>query len=118
MSRIEQFIIKSTRLHVCNGVFSCHILLKATHKEMVFGGFYLDKYCPLESRRMGIGFGTELLKRVIEVIGSPDWESLSGKECRALVNGPSVLAIGHITDNKWFNPTEMYADFERKENIG
>lgn len=58
-------------------------------------------------------FTSELLMRILDVVGVSDWEDLKGKLIRIKLNGKTgcacgIEAIGNILENKWFNMIEFY----------
>ena len=58
-------------------------------------------------------FTSELLMRILDVVGVSNWEDLTGKLIRVRLNGKTgcaggIEAIGNIMENKWFNMVEFY----------
>ncbi len=78
----------------------------------------LTAFVHLRKGSIGCGFGgldlraegeaQRFIEGVLKVVGVRKWEDLPGKYVRARLEGRRLVAIGHITDDKWFNllPTE------------
>lgn len=80
-----------------------------------FGGFAL--YLPKDySHYTEKGdFAGHFIFRCMQIAGVESWDKIKGKSIRVKHEGTSVfsskiIAIGHITKNDWFNPSE---DFKR-----
>lgn len=57
---------------------------------------------------------SEIIMRVLEVVGVDKWEQIKDKAIRIQTNGKpcaacQIVAIGNIFANKWFNVAEFYA---------
>ena len=48
-------------------------------------------------------YGIKPLVRILEVVGVDSWEKLPGSYCRVDGSYSGLKAIGHITDEKWYN---------------
>lgn len=63
---------------------------------------------------LGCGFGgwslgragSDMLRAVLETVGTDSWETLPGKYVRVVFEDQRSVAIGHITKNKWLNLQE------------
>ena len=58
-------------------------------------------------------FTSELILKILEVVGVPKWEDLNGKLIRIRTNGKTgcaggIEAIGNIMKNEWFSIEEFY----------
>ena len=45
---------------------------------------------------------------VIDVVGVSTWEELTGQYVRIRRENGLIVAIGHITDDRWFTPKEAF----------
>lgn len=58
-------------------------------------------------------WGTEFLQKMLEAIGVNEWEKLKGTNVRVRFGkssaglGNEIVAIGHITRDKWFEPKKL-----------
>lgn len=89
--------IKSTYLGLeDHGLFTCFLNLDYGGSFQGFGGHSLThpKY------------GVEYLGRVLKTVGVDRWEELPGKVIRVKADHGAVYAIGHIIEDRWFNPEE------------
>lgn len=44
---------------------------------------------------------------VMHAVGVDEWSQLKGAPCRVYRDGGWVRAVGHLTDHKWFSPSEF-----------
>lgn len=79
-----------------------------------FGGFTLDG--PYKENgefveRRGSAYGMESIMQILKTVGVSHWEDLPGKHIRVKrdyqANNSRIIAIGHITKDKWFEPEEF-----------
>ena len=84
-----------------------------------FGGFslYLPKSYTLFTEKGD--FAGHFIFRCMQIAGVEDWSKVKGKSIRVKYEGGAgfsskIIAIGHITENDWFNPSE---DFERMKKL-
>ena len=52
------------------------------------------------------------IKRVLDTVGVESWEQLPGRFIRIEHDGTKVYRIGHIVEDRWFDPS---AEAERSE---
>lgn len=78
-----------------------------------FGGFML--YAPKGWKSHGDGgnYAGHFIWRCLEVVGVDDWSKLAGKPIRVKADGNKVHSIGHIIEDKWFEPS---VEFEAMQN--
>lgn len=97
-----------------HGCMTCMLDLKLGATQQGFGGYGFDG--PITDadgrflRRQGTAYGCEFIRRVLEVVGVERWEDLKGKYVRVKRGenwGASIVAIGNITEDKWFDPKEL-----------
>lgn len=74
-----------------------------------FGGYvlYLPEDCDHHELKSYAG---HFIWRCMVVGGVRRWEDLPGKTVRAVANQSKVHAIGHITKDIWFNPSEDFQE--------
>ena len=81
-----------------------------------FGGYALDSYDSEKKERVGVSFGMEFVRQVLETVGVSRWEDLKGKHIRlARAEGwnGTIEGIGHITKNKWFYPRKLAEEMRK-----
>jgi len=49
-------------------------------------------------------YGVSYIQRILKTVGVNSWENLKGKYVRVKVVDGLANAIGHITEDKWFDP--------------
>lgn len=100
--------IASTMLGVeDHGILTCMLHLECGGVGQGFGGYTFDEYGENDKARHGVAFGMEFIRRVLKVVGVQKWEDLPGKYIRADADNSKVYRIGHITEDKWFDPQEL-----------
>lgn len=73
-----------------------------------FGGYALDGWQESAQRRVGTAIGMDIIKGVMRAVGVEKWEDLKGSYCRVKRDESRMIrAIGHITDNKWFDMRDI-----------
>jgi len=102
--------IKRTTLgYEDHGILTCWLYLEQSGSGQGFGGYRL--YAP-----KGNSIYTDMwVKRILEVVGVREWESLPGKYVR--VEGEEfgkIEGIGNILEDKWFYPAKELK--EKEEN--
>ena len=98
-----------------HGIFTIYIHLDYGGVCQAFGGWSLDtpdKKSPKEFHkgRVGTAYGMNFIMNVLHTLGVSTWEKLPGTYCRVIAEHHVVHAIGHLLEEKWFNPSE---DMER-----
>lgn len=95
-----------------HGVLSAWIGLKyGGAGAQAFGGYAL--YLPASfthAQDQGANICGHFIWRVMEIAGVEEWSQLPGKTIRVKAEHNGVEAIGHITDEDWFDPKK---DFEK-----
>ena len=122
MSVIINAKIESTMLGVeDHGILSCMIHLSWQGAGQGFGGYAFDEpvFGPggrergdFKGRR-GCAFGAEFIRRLLDTLKVERWERLPGTyvRLRKTDNFGAIDAIGHITDERWFDPKTLAAEF-------
>lgn len=55
-------------------------------------------------------YAYEWLKRIFETLEVSEWEKLKGTYCRVEQDLGKIHKIGHLLEDKWFNPSEEWKD--------
>lgn len=58
-------------------------------------------------------WGMEFIKAVLKTLDVESWEQLKGTHCRLDASIDKIHRIGHIIDNKWFDPKEDLKRYEK-----
>lgn len=64
-----------------------------------------------KNARRGSAYGMEFIRRILLTVGVDRWEDLPGKHVRVRARQDRVLAIGHITEDRWFTPADLAEQF-------
>ena len=95
MIEIKNAIIKKTFLGIeDHGVFTAIISLNYGGSEQGFGQHDLTYKA----------YGITYLRKILETVGVDSWEELVGKPIRSKCEHTKVHAIGHLIEDKWFEP--------------
>src|SRR4051812_19355959 len=89
------------------GILTCWLNLDFGGSGQGFGGYALDQWDEEKDARLGTAYGMEFIRRLMNVVGVEKWEDLVGKHVRAETDWSRVHRIGHITRDKWFNPSDL-----------
>jgi hypothetical protein len=88
-----------------HGMFTCMIICEGDGWGQEFGGYRLDmRECDPPSN-----YGIEFLKAVLKTVGCDSWEKLVNKPVRLRRDRGKIYAIGHLIEEKWFNPADLRA---------
>lgn len=107
---VENAIIEKARItRADRGTLSAWLHLKFNGAGQGFGGFTL--YLPKDSTHHAgqANYAGHFIYRCLEIADVMDWEQLQGKTVRVRHTWSAILAIGHIVDDKWFDPREEFA---------
>lgn len=65
-------------------------------------------------------WGMEFIKMLLKALGVDSWEKLTGTHCRIDASNDKIHRIGHIIENKWFEPAVDLKPFElrKREALG
>jgi hypothetical protein len=91
-----------------HGVLSAWVMLDYGGSGQGFGGWTL--YVPKSFRHHNNqqNFAGHFIYRVMEIAGVNKWHDLVGKAVRVRSSYSKVLAIGHILNDDWFDPTKDF----------
>lgn len=101
-----------------HGILTCMISLDYGGGGQGFGGYGLDAPRKENGKfigRFGTAYGMEFIARILKAVGVDKWEDLKGKHVRVGASWTKVCRIGHIIEDKWFNPDEDLKEFIAKE---
>jgi hypothetical protein len=98
-----------------HGLLIWHLTLEWDYVQG-FGMQMMDTFDKKEKRRVGHKWGSECLLRIMEVLGVEKWSQVQGKYVRGRQNEEGELvAIGHIVEDRWFNPKERWKEFVKED---
>jgi hypothetical protein len=105
---IKNAIIEGTTLGVeDHGIFTAMISLDyGDSGHQGFGGYAFDEWQEEKKKRVGVGFGIDFIRSVLETLEVETWEDLIGTHCRVDSEHCKVHKIGHILKDKWFDPAQ------------
>jgi hypothetical protein len=89
-----------------HGIFTASLSLAGNGWGQGFGNYSLDGPGP-DNTRVGHGFGIDFIAGVLTVLGVERWEKLPGTHCRVRREGGLIVAIGHIVEERWFEPRAL-----------
>jgi len=103
--KIENAVVKATQFGVeDHGILSAWLHVGAAGWGQGFGGYALDAWDEKKKRRVGSERAGIFVRRILETLGVDEWEKLKGTPCRVRRVGGLIVALGHFTDDKWFEP--------------
>ena len=111
-------IARTTLGYEDHGILTCFLNLEWAGGGQGFGGYALDAWRgPRDGngRRWGTAYGCEFIARILNVVGVDAWEKLPGKYVRMDADFGKIYRIGHITDDKWFEPAQLADEVGVKE---
>ena len=85
-----------------HGIFTAMIHVEAEGWGQGFGGYGLKG-----------PYAYEFINGVLSTLRVDRWEDLVGKYCRVERLGGLLSRIGHITDDRWFDPVETFHDMKK-----
>ena len=99
MSEIKNAKIIHTHLgYEDHGIPTCQIVLDYGGTQQGFGGYDLRRY------------GFEMVQKILDTVGVDRWEKLVGQHCRAQSTHTKIEAIGHLLEDRWYNPEDKSDD--------
>ena len=91
-----------------HGILTCLLYLKQQSYGQGFGGYRLDA-------PKGWSIYTDFwVKRILETVGVNKWEDLVGKYVRCEGESWKIRRLGHITDDKWFDPEKEIEELRER----
>ena len=105
---IKNAKIRSTMLGVeDHGIMTCMLHVEGDGWGQGFGGYSFDSWDEKLKKRVGSSYGIEFIKNILETLEVGKWEQLPGTYVRIENDFGKIYAIGHITKDKWFRPSEL-----------
>lgn len=103
--------IESAEIQIERGfVLTCWITLNYGGSGQNFGGYslMLDKSSANHKKSKEFNYAGIFILRILEIAGVESWGDLKGKTIRVRKTDEwgSILSIGHIIKDDWFNPEE------------
>jgi len=107
------------------GFFTWSMLCEWSGSGCSFGGYVLDAYEKKDEKlpvymkgHKGHADGILVIRQILETCGVESWEDLKGTYVRVESEGlgGGIVAIGHIIENKWFNPVQFFNAAKEAEN--
>lgn len=113
---IKNAVIEGTRLGTENhGILTFDIILDyGNGGHQGFGGFALDGFDKIKDKRVGSAYGTEAIRRVLEVVGVENWEDLKGKSVRAEAKHDKIKRLGNFLKDDWLDLSELAEEFKEE----
>lgn len=72
----------------------------------------LDRWDEKLERRIGHAFGIGFITTLLKTLKLTEFNELEGTYIRAKRVDHKIVAIGHIVEDQWFNPEELWHDYE------
>lgn len=108
---VKNAVIKSAIItNDDHGLLSAWLALDYGSAVQSFGGYSL--YSPGRPNDKGNYCGL-FIWRVMEVVGVSKWDQLPGKTIRVRAGWTNIEAIGHIIENKWFEPAKEFKEYAK-----
>lgn len=91
-----------------HGCFACSIGIEFGCVHQAFGVYQLG------NRTGGDDYGITFLAKLMNAVGVNEWSKLKGTHVRVKrdKHGDLIRAIGHIIEDKWFEPREFAKGYE------
>lgn len=97
--------IEDTMLGIENhGVLTAVITVKYGPYNQEFGCLMFDY--DKDGKRVGRRQCAEFIRHVLDVLAIDAWEALPGCYLRVKHEDAGIRAIGHITEDRWFEPAK------------
>lgn len=82
-----------------HGIFTCMVTLEFKSTTVQgFGGYSMNG---------ASNFGGQFIQEILRAVGVEEWEKLPGKHVRVRRDNSSIVAIGNIIEDRWFEPREF-----------
>lgn len=92
-----------------HGIMTLYLFVEFDGGRQGFGGYFLDTYDKSQEKRIGTVYGMEFLMRTLATVGVSKYEDLKGKMVRLKRENTKIHAIGHILQDRWFEPVKDLA---------
>jgi hypothetical protein len=101
---------KATITNGDHGCLSAWLTLDYGGSGQGFGGYNLYSGGNNSKNYAGV-----FIDKCLKIAGVSEWSKLEGKTIRVKSEHSGVIAIGHIVEDKWFNPKEVFSEMEKAE---
>ena len=88
-----------------HGMLTAFLDCKLEWGNQGFGGYHLDE---MTSPRLN--FCGLFIRQCLEIAGVDHWHQLPGKCIRVKREAGLIKAIGHIVEDKWFEPRKVFEE--------
>lgn len=113
-SEIENAIIKSVAINDGErGIVTAWLDLKYGCGGQSFGGFVLHVPKDWAHYDAGPNYTGHFISACMRVAGVTSWSDIPGKSIRVRHSQSRVDAIGHIIEDKWFEPTREFEELKQ-----
>jgi len=98
------------------GIFTCTLDLDYGGSSQGFGQHCLASEHEKDKATYPFNYGANYIMRLLKAVGVDTWEQLKGTYVRVqrevgengkIIWDGKIVAIGHIVEDKWFNPNEL-----------
>jgi hypothetical protein len=102
-----------------HGLLSAWLHLDFGGSGQGFGGYSLYLPKSFTHHDLNINFAGHFIFRVLEIAGVDEWEKLAGRTIRVrkVDRWGTILAIGHIVKDDWFDPSADFAPFSTEKGV-
>src|SRR5579864_3850748 len=94
-------IVSTTLGYEDHGIMTAFLHTLSGSSGQGFGGYALNGK-----------WGMEFIKQTLKTLGVESWEELPGTHCRLDASNDKIHRIGHIIDDRWFEPSVDLKKFE------
>ena len=102
--RVRNGVIGSTFLGIeDHGMLTFTLHIDYGSSGQGFGQVIMDGYDEDLGERIGSGFGTTCIRRILETLEVDKWEKLPKTPVRAYGNMEHISCLGHFYKLKWFD---------------
>lgn len=98
-----------------HGTLTAYLYLDYGGSGQGFGGYALYLPSHYTHSKNNKNYAGHFLYKILKIVGVSSWKDLKGKSIRVMADYEKIHAIGHIIEDKWFNPTE---DFKKMKETG
>ena len=110
---VENAVIKNADFSMADhGILDMNLCVEGDGWGCVLGGYVIGKGYLGAKEFEGYAKGTELIMRIMDVVGVDHFSQLKGKHIRVATKGcgSAVKIIGNIIKENWFDYESFFAD--------
>lgn len=93
-----------------HGILTAMLYLDYGGTAQGFGGYQLDRYVEGQRRRVGTAAGSQFTSACSTRWAWTGGRNLIGCHVRVRADRTKVHAIGHIIEDRWFDPQTIYGE--------